>query len=111
MEVLRSGAEMARGGEDARRIGRRAASYRWDGTQLLRVMANGGQRVCPPPGARLEIVGAVHRQLGHLGVRRTLALLQLGHWWYGMRQDVQQVVRQCRVCDMSNARGTARLLR
>ena len=79
MEALRSGAEMARGGEDARRIARRAASYRWDGTQLLRVMANGGQRVCPPPGARLEIVGAVHRQLGHLGVRRTLALLQLGH--------------------------------
>ncbi len=25
-----------------------------------------------------------------------------------MRQDVQQVVRQCRVCDLSKARGTAR---
>ncbi len=24
-----------------------------------------------------------------------------------MRQDVQQVVRQCRVCDMCNARGAA----
>ncbi|PNH02898.1 Gypsy retrotransposon integrase-like protein 1 [Tetrabaena socialis] len=50
----------------------------------------------------------MHGRLGHLGVRRTLALLQLGHWWYGMRQDVQAVVRERRACDLSSARGTQR---
>ena len=92
----------------ARRVARRAASYRWDGTQLLRLMVNGASRVCPAPAARRDIVAATHSRLGHLGIRRTLALLQLGYWWCGMRALVESVVRQCAACDLSNARGTMR---
>ncbi|PNH09596.1 hypothetical protein TSOC_003754 [Tetrabaena socialis] len=50
----------------------------------------------------------MHGRRGHLGVWRMLALLQLRHWWYGMRQGVQAVVRECHACDLSNARGTQR---
>ena len=108
MAALQAGDTVEGGAWGSRRVARRAASYRWDGVQLLRVMANGGERVCPPPEARKAVVEAVHSRLGHLGVRRTLALLQLGHWWFGMRQSVQEVVRQCRACDLSNASGTMR---
>ena len=111
MALLRrscSAAGATAGGVVARRVTRRAACYRWDGTQLLRRMANGSSRVCPPPAARRGIVLSTHQRLGHLGVRRTLALLQLGHWWYGMRAVVEAVLRECGACDLSNARGTMR---
>ncbi|PNH03441.1 Retrovirus-related Pol polyprotein from transposon [Tetrabaena socialis] len=111
IEALRAGgAGSSPPGGDAvaRRVARRAAHYRWDGSQLLRAMPGGRSRVCPPPDSRRRLVEMMHGRLGHLGVRRTLALLQLGHWWYGMRQDMQAVVRECRACDLSNARGTQR---
>ncbi|PNH01236.1 Retrovirus-related Pol polyprotein from transposon [Tetrabaena socialis] len=108
LEALRAGCGVPGGDVAARRVARRAAHYRWEGAQLLRAMPGGRSRVCPPPDARRRLVEAMHGRLGHLGVRRTLALLQLGHWWYGMRQDVQAVVRECRACDLSNARGTQR---
>ena len=37
-----------------------------------------------------------------------MALVQLGYWWYRMRKTVQQVVRSCKLCDMSNSGGVAR---
>ncbi|PNH09774.1 Pro-Pol polyprotein, partial [Tetrabaena socialis] len=102
IEALRAGGAGGRppgGDAAARRVARRAAHYRWDGSQLLRAMPGGRSRVCPPPDARRRLVEVMHGRLGHLG---------LGHWWYGMRQDVQAVVRECRACDLSNARGTQR---
>ena len=111
MALLQQSGTAAGGTADgtvARRVKRRAASYRWDGTQLLRLMVNGASRVCPPPAARRGIVTATHSRLGHLGIRRTFALLQLGHWWHNMRAQVETVLRECAVCDLSNARGTMR---
>ncbi|PNH08221.1 PHD and RING finger domain-containing protein 1 [Tetrabaena socialis] len=88
LEALSAGCGVPGGDVAARRVARRAAHYRWEGVQLLRAMPGGRSRVCPPPDARWRLVEAMHGRLGHLGVRRTLALLRLGHWWYGMRQDV-----------------------
>jgi transposase InsO family protein len=112
MALLRAGAvgaggAGAGGAEASRRAARRAVGYRWDAGQLLRCMPDGRTCVCPPPDQRLALTRTVHERTGHLGVRRTLALLQTGHWWFSMRQTVQQVLRSCRACDMSNARGEA----
>ncbi|PNH10904.1 hypothetical protein TSOC_002298 [Tetrabaena socialis] len=79
IEALRAGGACSSppGGDAvARRVARRAAHYRWDGSQLLRAMPGGR----PPPDSRRRLVEMMHSRLGHLGVRRTLALLQLGHW-------------------------------
>jgi hypothetical protein len=46
--------------------------------------------------------------VAHLGVRRTLALLQLGYWWHSMSETVRRVVGACKLCDMCNAAGMAR---
>ncbi|GLC33906.1 hypothetical protein PLESTF_000189600 [Pleodorina starrii] len=94
-------------GRPERRVLRRAALYRWTGDQLLRACSDGSTRVCPPPDAREAIVRQVHA-VAHLGIRRTLALVQLGHWWHGMRKTVQRVVRSCKLCDMTNSGGVAR---
>ncbi|PNH08223.1 Pro-Pol polyprotein [Tetrabaena socialis] len=108
LEALSAGCGVPGGDVAARRVARRAAHYRWEGVQLLRAMPGGRSRVCPPPDARWRLVEAMHGRLGHLGVRRTLALLQLGHWCYDMRKDVQAVVRECRTFGLSNACGTQR---
>ncbi|PNH10705.1 hypothetical protein TSOC_002502 [Tetrabaena socialis] len=79
IEALRAGgAGSSPPGGDAvaRRVARRAAHYRWNGSQLLRAMPGGRSRVCPPPDSRRRLVEMMHGRLGHLGVRRTLALLQ-----------------------------------
>jgi hypothetical protein len=46
--------------------------------------------------------------VAHLGIRLTLALVQLGYWWYRMRETAQRVVRSCKLCDMTNSGGVAR---
>ncbi|PNG99566.1 hypothetical protein TSOC_014652 [Tetrabaena socialis] len=46
----------------------------------------------------------MHEAVWHLGVQRVLALLQTGHWWYGMRCTVQSVLRKCRARGFSNMR-------
>ncbi|PNH10240.1 Pro-Pol polyprotein, partial [Tetrabaena socialis] len=102
-----SGSPAAPGGAPPHRVLRRAAHYHWLGAQLQRRMPNGHVRVCPSPGERPGLALAVHEATGHLGTHRTLALLQTGHWWYGMRRTVQPALRQCRACDLSNTRGAA----
>lgn len=103
------GVQVGHGQPVKRRAQRRALSYRWTGDQLLRAMADGTTRVCPAPEEREGIVRRVHAA-GHLGVRRTLALVQLGHWWWRMRETVQRIVRGCKLCDMTNNGGVARPL-
>ncbi|GFR41142.1 hypothetical protein Agub_g1791 [Astrephomene gubernaculifera] len=94
-------------GASSARVLRRASHYRWTGSQLLRMMADGSTRVCPPPADRMDLTQRTHA-VAHLGVRRTLALLQLGYWWHGMRSTVRQVVGSCKLCDMCNSSGSSR---
>jgi hypothetical protein len=83
-------------GQPERRVLRRAALYRSTGGQLLRACRDGSVRICPPPNDREGIVRQVHA-VAHLGIRRTLALVQLGYWWCRMRETAQRVVRSCKV--------------
>jgi hypothetical protein len=81
------------------RLAKRAKRYSWSGDKLLQKCADGELRVVPKPGDRLELVASVHKQCGHLGVRRTIDLLSRSYQWRGMYRDVQHVVRRCEPCD------------
>ena len=50
-------------------------------------------------GVRERILRESHDALysGHLGMDRTLQLIQRNFWWLGMRKDVQEYVRTCYV--------------
>ena len=104
--VLRNSAEVSQlSAADYKRGKKRAQSYTLTGTALRRRMPDATLRVVPAPDERRGVIEACHRQLGHFGQRRTLALVQLGYWWYGMALDVRRVVAECKYCDQANTTG------
>ena len=85
------------------RVRRRARAYAFEDEVLVRRMADKTTRVVPKPEARLQLIKEVHEQGGHFGAMRTTSLLQPHTWWQGMAKDVRDAVRQCGICDRTNA--------
>ena len=56
-------------------------------------------------GVRERILRESHDALysGHLGMDRTLQLIQRNFWWPGMRKDVQEYVRTCLSCQRNKS--------
>jgi site-specific DNA-cytosine methylase/transposase InsO family protein len=112
LELLRQGKfTQALSPEEARRCIKRAKSYCYQSGELMRVMANGALRQCPPQDRRAALIKEVHEGLGHLGHKRTHSLLELNYWWHGMRKDVAEQLRSCLACAQGNTAGTARPMR
>jgi len=86
-----------------RRVRRRARSYAWKDSELVRIFANGTTRLVPQPAERESLVVKTHELCGHFGQARTLHLLATTHWWKGMTKDVKNMVRSCAVCDRVKA--------
>ena len=86
---------------ERRRVLRRASFYRWDGSVLLRKLADGSLRQCPKPESGHDVVKTAHESAGHFGRRRTTALVMLSYWWAGLYQDCRDVVRECAACSQS----------
>ena len=84
---------------EVKRITRRVASYRMERGLVHRQMPDGSWRHVPSPLERAGIIRKWHNSTGHFGVRRTLHLVALSHWWYGMSEDVSMEVRRCPECD------------
>ena len=85
------------------RVLKRSQHYSYANGTLRRVMADGTTRVVPRPETRLQLVGEVHEQCGHFGVKRTKHLVLTGHWWRGVEADVKSVCSACQVCSRVNA--------
>ena len=51
-----------------------------------------------PKGMRKKTLHRAHRDMGHLGVERTLALMQDRFFYPGMKSVVQQYISRCRRC-------------
>lgn len=85
------------------RVAARASRYQWQQGQLHRRWAAGQLRLVPPPDQRLALVRRHHVELGHYGVKRTVFLLQVHHWWHGLTQMVKAYVAACSECGRSNA--------
>ena len=112
LEYLRQGKfTQALSPEEVRRCLKRAKSYCYQGGELMRVMANGSLRACPPKANRTQLIKELHEGFGHLGHKRTCDLLALNHWWHGMRKDTADQLRNCLVCAAGNAAGSARPMR
>ena len=59
-----------------------------------------------PTEVRRIILRAAHcaPDAGHGGVDRTVNRIKLDHWWPGMRQDVEDYISRCQVCQMTKSR-------
>lgn len=88
--------------QEKRRVRKRAKGYAWQNGKLTRSMADGEDREVPTLDKRAEIVKQYHGK-GHLGVRRTTALVANSYYWHGMMTDVNLYVRQCDLCQRSRA--------
>lgn len=88
---------------EQRRVRKRSESYKWAQGQVWRIMPNGERRLVPPVGERRERMEQAHAQAGHLGAKRSLALLSLTLWWPGMFADVCAVVGSCEPCSRRGA--------
>jgi hypothetical protein len=86
------------GDTEARRIKKRAQGYAFRGEQLIRIIPNRGEKWVVRPDAREKLILDMHDQCGHWGVKRTLHLVMLRHWWKGMLGDVVAVVGACAAC-------------
>lgn len=83
---------------EVQRVTRRAKHYRYTSDGLFRLMADGRWRLVPHPRERMDLILSTHRKNGHLGVRRTVALLSTSHWWHGMDTDVRKYLKTCEQC-------------
>ena len=57
-----------------------------------------------PPAYRKRVVLACHDEMGHLGMDRTLLLLQDRVYWPGMSKDVRDHIRTCDRCERAKDR-------
>ncbi len=83
---------------EARRVQRRAAAYVLIGGSLFRNFQDDSRKEVPHPNHRQALVEAAHCGTGHFGVNRTISMLKVKYWWYGMGQDVARWVSQCELC-------------
>ena len=82
-----------------------------DQPELLQQDTNGfwrtkaGKLVIPSYTLREEVMRAAHDSVfsGHLGVRKTLDLLQRQFWWVGMKQTVAKFIRSCDHCQRNKS--------
>ncbi|KIY96367.1 hypothetical protein MNEG_11595 [Monoraphidium neglectum] len=104
LQYLRS-RQVPEGATDAerRRLQRRAQKYTWQSGRLYRRMADGSVRVVPTPDQRAVLVQQTHEGLGHLGTKRTAALVASKFWWRGMYENVTAVVSTCEPCSRAKA--------
>ena len=69
---------------------------------LLYMEQEDRQRLVVPTTLRQRILRECHDipSVGHVGIRRTLELLERSYHWRGMRKDATQYVRTCPTCQM-----------
>jgi hypothetical protein len=71
-----------------------------------RTSPNAGKidRVVPPPNERVNLIRAVHIEVGHFRVHKTHSLLEPNYFWSGMFAQVRKEVSSCTVCDRVKAK-------
>jgi hypothetical protein len=60
-------------------------------------------KVVPPPKERVNLIRAIHIEVGHFGVHKTHSLLEPTYLWSGMFVQVRNEVLSCTVCDRVKA--------
>jgi hypothetical protein len=60
-------------------------------------------KVVPPSKERVNLIRAIHIEVGHFGVHKTHFLLEPTYFWSGMFAQVRKEVSSCTVCDRVKA--------
>jgi hypothetical protein len=84
------------------RVQHRAKGYYFMNNLLRkRTSPNAGKidRVVLSPNERVNLIRAVHIEVGHFGVHKTHSLLEPTYFWSGMFAQVRKEVSSCTVCD------------
>ena len=74
---------------------------------LFRVEKHGAEgkairrQVVVPGSLRGAFMRAFHDRSGHLGIKRTTAMLRGRAWWVGLRRDVRAYIRRCPTCALT----------
>ena len=53
-----------------------------------------------PKAHRQTAIDGCHRDMGHQGKKRTESLVSDGFWWPGVHEDIDQVVQNCKQCQL-----------
>ena len=59
-------------------------------------------QVVIPPSISNTVLQAVHNHFGHLGTKKTLALVKTRFYWPGYEHDVDSWIKQCEQCQRRN---------
>jgi hypothetical protein len=90
---------------EANRARKRAMLFRWFNDRLFKIVKDKltntpTYRVVPPPKERDMFIQATHKQLGHVGEKRTIAACAATYWWHGTTVDICRVLNGCKTCKM-----------
>ena len=91
-------------------MGQSVRGYSVDPLGVLYHQSEGGdRRIVVPTNQRQHILEEHHDvpTAGHLGVERTLEMLQRVYWWKGIRQSVKEYIRTCPKCQMFKTENQA----
>ena len=102
LTFIQEGAEGLDGTDEERimELRKRSAPYSWekDRQRLRRLIPGSGLLEVPPPAKREELIRAEHAQAGHAGMAKTVCMLRMRYWWFGLTSDVRRVLRTCEAC-------------
>ena len=88
---------------EVNRVRKRALLFRWFNNRLFKVVkdrltGNPVHRIVPQPKDRESLIMTMHKQLGHVGEKRTIAAMATIYWWHGMTIDVRRMLSTCKTC-------------
>jgi hypothetical protein len=91
-------------------MGQTVVGYSADSAGILYHQPEGGDRRIVVPSSQRQRILEEHHDVptaGHLGVERTLEMLQRLYWWKGIRQSVKEYVKTCPKCQMFKTENQA----
>ena len=94
--------------QERRRLVGRAPAYRWLNDKLWRTMLDGNLKEIPAPDVRRDLIRDQHVLSGHLGWKRTTALLCQKYYWAKLDSDVRLVLSVCHECKRRHVAFTAK---
>ena len=84
-------------------MGQVVRGYSVDQSRILYYQAAGNEHRIVVPISQQQHILEEHHDVptaGHLGVERTLEMLQRVYWWKGIRQSVREYIKTCPKCQM-----------
>lgn len=93
-----SGREMADQAPEAKCLWNKWSDLRFIGDVLFLSVPQGEPKLIVPLSKISDVIGKVHKDIGHGGQRKTEAAVRKRFWWPSVHHDVLDYCRKCNVC-------------